>query len=160
MKQRIYRLARWMMNHDEEAEDVVQEIFLKLWSKKGELKKYNSLEALVMRMTKNLCLDRLKSKVNTSSVDIKEHMSDHSPSPLKKTELADSLNIIKTIISKLPEQQRLIMQLRTIEGYDNNEIMKITGMTVNNIRVMLSRARKSIKESYEKQMSYEEQEYR
>lgn len=153
-KDRIYRLARWMMNHNEEAEDVVQEIFLKLWVKRNELDKYNSVEAFIMRMTKNLCLDKLKSKVNSTSVDMKDHFQDNSPSPLRKTEMTDTMAILKTIISKLPHQQRLVMQLRTIEGYNNNEITEITGMSANNIRVMLSRARKSVRESYKQQIDY------
>ncbi len=159
MKDKVYRLARWMMKHNEEAEDVVQEIFLKLWSKKDSLYKYNSIEAFTMRMTKNLCLDKLKSKVNTTTVDLNDYHQDTSPSPLKKTELADSISILKSIIDKLPEQQRLVMQLRTIEGYENDEITEITGMSANNIRVILSRARKSIRESYKEQMSYVQEEY-
>ena len=160
MKHRIYRLARWMMKHEEEAEDVVQEVFLKLWSKRNGLDKYNSLEALAMRVTKNLCLDKLKSKAYTTGADLKDYFSDASPSPFKKTEMADSIAILKSIINQLPEQQRMVMQLRTIEGYDNEEITAMTGMTANNIRVMLSRARKSIRQFYKEQMNYGQEEHK
>lgn len=52
---------RFMTDFDD-AKDVVQEIFIKLWSMRNELNKYNSVEALAMRMTRNLCLDKIKLK--------------------------------------------------------------------------------------------------
>ena len=62
MKNKLFRMALRLLKSTAEAEDVVQEIFLKLWSKRETLKEYRSIEAFSMTMTKNLCLDKLKAK--------------------------------------------------------------------------------------------------
>ncbi len=62
---RLYRMAFRLMNSREEAEDIVQEVYVKLWGMRNELLKYNSIEALCVRITRNLCLDHLRRrKVN------------------------------------------------------------------------------------------------
>ena len=59
---RLYRMAFRLMNSREEAEDIVQEVYVKLWGMRNELNKYNSIEALCVRITRNLCLDHLRQK--------------------------------------------------------------------------------------------------
>ena len=59
---KLYRLAKRLLVSREEAEDATQEILLKLWSKSKAIGSYNNVEAFAMTMTKNFCLDRLKSK--------------------------------------------------------------------------------------------------
>ena len=61
-KDKLYRLAKRLLVSSDEAEDAVQEIFLKLWNGKEKIGKYKNPEAFAMTMTKNYCLDRLKSK--------------------------------------------------------------------------------------------------
>jgi RNA polymerase sigma-70 factor (ECF subfamily) len=69
-------------------------------------------------------------------------------SPYKKLELQDSVSVMNTIFDELPQQQKLIMHLRNVEGYSFEEIEQITGLSINNIRVLLSRARQQVKENY------------
>ena len=61
-KDKMFRLAKRLLISAEEAEDATQEVLVKLWNKKESLSDYNSVEALAMTMTKNYCLDQLKSK--------------------------------------------------------------------------------------------------
>jgi RNA polymerase sigma factor (sigma-70 family) len=61
-KDRVFRLAKRLLVSTEEAEDATQEVLVKLWNNKGKLESYKSVEALAMTMTKNYCLDQLKSK--------------------------------------------------------------------------------------------------
>ena len=145
-----------MLNDPEEAEDAVQEVLLKLWTRRNVLENYRSIEALAMIITKNLCLDKLKSHHHqkTMGMDGKEAITDVG-TPYHKTELSDSINMIHRLLRQLPEQQRLVMHLRDIEEYSYEEIEKITGMCVNNIRVTLSRARKSVRENFKKLNNYE-----
>ena len=63
-KDKIFRLAKRLLVNTEEAEDATQEVLVKLWNKSENLSGYNSVEALAMTMTKNYCLDQLKSKRN------------------------------------------------------------------------------------------------
>lgn len=155
LRHKLYRLANRLLNNTPEAEDAVQEVFLRLWTKKDVLKEYRSIEAFAMTMTKNLCLDRLKSKgYRTGELDENyDKISDHTPHT--RLELSESYEEIQKIINTLPEQQRLIIHLRDIEEYDLDEIAEITELNMNTIRVNLSRARKKVREMLTNIYNYE-----
>ncbi|MBA4853865.1 RNA polymerase sigma factor [Emticicia sp. BO119] len=153
---RLFRVAKLFLKNTEEAEDTVQEIFLRLWDKRQQLDAYNSVEALAVQMTKNLCLDKLKSHAyNYTSTGLETvEVSTRNYTPHEQTELADSNELLKKIIDDLPEIQKTILHLRDVEEYSFEEIEQITGQTINNIRVILSRARKSVRDSYLKTNNY------
>ncbi|TRX39239.1 RNA polymerase sigma factor [Flavobacterium restrictum] len=145
-KDKVFRLAKRLLISSEEAEDATQEILVKLWTKNEGLDRYNSVEALAMTMTKNYCLDQLKSKRASNLKIVHDNYTDREPSLQQKMEDIDSLNWVEKIINQLPEQQRLIIQLRDIEQCEFEEIAKIMNMNETAIRVALSRARKTIRE--------------
>lgn len=153
-KDKIFRLAKRLLISTEEAEDATQEIILKLWSKKAKMEEYKNIEAFAMTMTKNYCLDRLKSKQAQNLKIVHSNYQDNKASLQKQVELNDSVNWVARIIEKLPEQQRMIIQLRDIEQYDYNEIAKVLNMNETAIRVALSRARKTIREQLTKTHNY------
>ena len=145
-KDKIFRLAKRVLVSTEEAEDATQEVLVKLWSKNKDLSGYKNVEAFAMTMTKNYCLDQLKSKragnVKINSIDYIDSESNLD----KKLEDCDSLDWVEKNINQLPEQQRIIIQLRDIEQYEFEEIAKILDMSEGNVRVVLSRARKTVRE--------------
>ncbi len=144
-KDKLFRLAKRMLVSNEEAEDATQEVLLKLW--KADTTKFKSVEAMAMTMTKNYCLDQLKAKRSDNISLVHSNYSDNSS--LEKQVIAkDDLNIVEKIINNLPEQQRIIVQLREIEEYEFAEIAKIVDMNETAIRVALSRARKTIREKF------------
>lgn len=145
-KDKLFRLAKRLLISTEEAEDATQEVLLKLWNKNENLENYNSLEAFAMTMTKNYCLDQLKSKRAGNLKLGHDNYTDREPSLLQKLEDLDSLNWIEKVINQLPEQQRIIIQMRDIEQYEFIEIAEILGMNETAIRVALSRGRKIIRE--------------
>jgi RNA polymerase sigma factor (sigma-70 family) len=149
LQQPFYRLARWLMNNDEDAEDISQEIILRLWKMKDQLAAYNNVKALGLKMTRNLCLDHLKRKGRNAFGLSASADNGHSIDE-KRLEAADHLTLVKTLIRQLPENQQLVLQLRGVEELEIDEIAQVTDMTANNVRVMLSRARKKLKEQYEK----------
>ena len=146
-KDKVFRLAKRLLVSTEEAEDATQEVLVKLWNKNKNLDNYNSVEAFAMTMTKNYCLDQLKSKRATNLKIVHANFTDREPSLDQQTEDIDSLNWVEKIINQLPEQQRLIIQMRDVEQYEFEEIAKILEMNENTIRVALSRARKTIREN-------------
>jgi RNA polymerase sigma factor (sigma-70 family) len=153
-KDKVFRLAKRLLASNEEAEDASQEVLLKLWNSKKSLNNYNNLEAFAMTVTKNYCLDQLKSK-RASNLHIEhENYLDHETNVLQKIEDTDSVSWIEKIIAKLPEQQKIIIQLRDIENYDYKKIAELLDMNETAIRVALSRARKTIKEEMNKTHSY------
>ena len=153
-KDKIFRLAKRLLLSTEEAEDATQEVLVKLWSKNTTLDSYGSVEAFAMTMTKNYCLDQLKSKRAGNLKIVHNNFTDNQPSPAKKIEDNDNLDWVEKIINQLPEQQRMLIQMRDIEQLEFSEIAEIIEMNETAIRVALSRARKTIRENMSKTHSY------
>ena len=153
-KDKLYRLAHRLLVSAEEAEDVTQEMLLRLWTKKEILNQYKSVEAFAMTMTKNYCLDQLKSKRASHLKIEKADFVDNSVQLTNQLESNDSLNWIDIIMKQLPEQQKLVIQLRDIEQYDFNKIAEMLDMNETAVRVTLSRARKTIREKMLKAHEY------
>ncbi|MFB9052579.1 RNA polymerase sigma factor [Formosa undariae] len=145
-KDKVYRLAKRLLISSEEAEDATQEVLIKLWSNKNKMEAYKNIEAFSMTMTKNLCFDKLKSKQAQNLKIVHTNYEDHNTSLQKQVETTDSLDWVGKIIETLPEQQRMVIQLRDIEQYDLDEISKMLDMKNTAVRVALSRARKTIRE--------------
>lgn len=153
-KDKVFRLAKRLLVSREEAEDATQEVLLKLWSNKNKIENYNNVEAFSMTMTKNFCLDKLKSKQAQNLKIVHSNYKDHNVALQKQVELNDSMQWVARIIENLPEQQKLVVQLRDIEQYDYNEIAKMLDMNPTAVRVALSRARKVIREQLTKTHNY------
>jgi RNA polymerase sigma-70 factor (ECF subfamily) len=152
---RLYRMAFRLMGSREEAEDIVQEVYVKLWGMRSELPNYKSVEALCVRITRNLCLDQLRRrKVNYDALKAEKHkQQEYSDSPADKLEKKEEEKIIHTLIAALPEPQRSLVHLRHLEGKEYEEIAEMVNMNVNAIRVSISRARKQMREMLQKQYS-------
>ena len=144
-KDKLFRFAKRMLTSTEEAEDATQEVLVRLWNKKETLEGYKSVEALAMTMTKNYCLDQLKSKRASNLQLVHCNYSDVA-NLSKQLEDSDSLNWVSKIIDALPEQQKLIIQMRDVDEFEFNEIAEVLGMNETAVRVSLSRARKTIRE--------------
>lgn len=153
-KDRVFRLAKRLLVSTEEAEDATQEVLVKLWNNKGKLDAYSSVEALAMTMTKNYCLDQLKSKRASEMRIVHSNYTDRQAGLQQQAEDRDSWSWVEKIMETLPEQQKLIMQMRDVEEYEFEEIAKIMDMNETAVRVALSRARKTLREQLTKTHSY------
>ena len=152
---RLYRMAFRLMNSREEAEDIVQEIYVKLWGMRSELGRYNSIEALSIRITRNLCLDHLRRrKVSYDAIKAEQMKPEsYSETPSDTLEKRENVELVHTLIAALPEPQRSLVHLRHLEGKEYEEIAEMVNMNVNAIRVSISRARKQMREMLEKKYS-------
>jgi RNA polymerase sigma-70 factor (family 1) len=152
---RLFRMAFRLMGSREEAEDIVQEVYMKLWGMRGELTGYDSLEALCMRITRNLCLDQLRRRKVTQNALKSERLENGNllDDPEENLEHQEKKEILHALIASLPEPQRSLVHLRHMEGREYEEISKMVNMNVNAIRVSISRARKQMREMLEKQYS-------
>jgi RNA polymerase sigma-70 factor (ECF subfamily) len=148
-------MAYRLMNSREEAEDIVQEVYVKLWGMRNDLDKYNSIEALCVRITRNLCLDHLRRrKVNHDAMKAEKFKEEVYPeTPSESLEKKENADLLHTLISALPEPQRSLVHLRHLEGKEYEEIAEMVNMNVNAIRVSISRARKQMRALVEKQYS-------
>lgn len=155
IRDKLFRLAKNFLRNREEAEDLLQDVLLKLWTNKQNLDTYKSVEALAMTTTRNLCLDRLKARKHRRTADLDGHEIDSGyAAPDQLTEAADSESLLQRLLDNLPEQQRYVLYLREVEGYSYEELEELTGLSVNNLRVILSRARKSMRDGYLKVEAY------
>ncbi|MBT8235691.1 MAG: sigma-70 family RNA polymerase sigma factor [Bacteroidia bacterium] len=145
-KDKLYRLAKRLLVSREEAEDATQEVLMKLWNKNSDMSEYRNVEAFAMTMTKNFCLDKLKSKHASNLKLVHSNYAATGSSLQQQVEAIDSLSWVERIMEELPEQQKLVMQLRDVEEYDFEEIATLLNMKPNTVRVSLSRARKAVRE--------------
>ncbi|WP_339656269.1 sigma-70 family RNA polymerase sigma factor [uncultured Maribacter sp.] len=153
-KDKLFRMAKRLLVSTEEAEDATQEILIKLWDKKNKMETYNNVEAFAMTMTKNFCLDRLKSKQAGNLKLVHSNYTDSSTSLQSELEAKDSISWVERIMAELPEQQKMVLQLRDVEQYEYEEIEKLLDMKPTAIRVALSRARKTVREKLMEKHNY------
>lgn len=153
-KDKLYRLAKRMLVSTEEAEDATQEILMKLWAGKKKMSGYRNVEAFAMTMTKNFCLDRLKSKAASNLRLVHTNYADENRSLQHQLETQDSVSLVEEIMQDLPESQKLVLQLRDVEAYDYDEIGELLDMNPNTVRVTLSRARKAVRTKLLEKHSY------
>lgn len=155
--QKLYRVAFRLMENAEDAEDMVQETYLRLWKKREEIPPdIENVEAYCIRIIRNLCLDALKApQIEEEQCPIEELDVPQTGSLMREVETRDEASIVRRIIQDLPEQQRQIVKMRDVDDLPYEEIEQITGLTTVNIRVLLSRARKKIREQFNAIGSYE-----
>ncbi len=155
LKNKLFRFALKMIHSVAEAEDIVQEVMIKVWDQRDSMKEIKNIEAWCVRLTKNLTLDKIKSKHSkTQSFAVHMELETSKISPHKQTELNDSMNKIKQLIQNLPEKQRQIIQLRDIEEFSYQEITEALGITIDQVKVNLFRARKTIRAQFKNTNAY------
>lgn len=152
----LFRLALRITLSREEAEDVVQDTLIKVWNQRERWNEIDSIEAFSTTICRNLSLDRIKRKGsdNASLDDIGAYEPATSSNPYEKTQQRDRLALIRKLIDSLPEKQRSCMQLRDIEGKPYKEIAAILGISEEQVKVSIFRARQAIKQQYIKYEQY------
>ncbi len=150
LKNELYRLALRITLNNAEAEDVVQETMMKVWNRREEWDAIESMEAFCLTICRNQALDKTRKMANQSqSLDDNNGMEppDHSFSsdPERQIMLRDRVNLIRRLVDSLPEKQRSIMQLRDFEGKSYKEVAIVMGVTEEQVKVNLFRARQTIR---------------
>ena len=140
----LYRIAFYMLESESEAEDALQELYLKLWDNRDSLDGVRSPKAYSITLLKNLCLDRIR---RARKLSFPEQIPEPE-SPRSQDEEMDArmrLDKVLKAIKALPDRQREVLILRTLEGLSYEEIARRTGMNELTLRVLLSRARSQLK---------------
>ena len=157
IKDRLFRLAYRLVNDRAEAEDVVQEVMIKLWKQGQGLLSINNLEAWCLRLTRNQALDKLKGGYRKRKASL-EHLGEPSTaantSPDRKAEQQDMYEQVQTLMRSLPADYQSVVQLRDIEGMTYQEIAEALDMTLAQVKTNLFRARKKLREALEKRNAY------
>ena len=150
LKNKLFRLALRITLDTAEAEDVVQDTLIRAWTKREELAKADSVEAYCMTICRNLALDR-SEKADPRVLSLDEHSleaTESAPSPAEEIEKRERHRQVRMVFDQLPEKFRSILQLRDIEGKSGRETAEILGISEENAKVILHRARLALRESY------------
>lgn len=148
LRDRLFRLSLRITLNREEAEDVVQDVMLRLWQRRDELTDVANLETYAMTMARNLALDRKALSANRS-VSLDEELHDHASNadaPDVRMMHSESAARLNSAIDSLPEKQRTVLQLRDIEGRSYADIAAILSLSESDVKVTLFRARNKLKE--------------
>ena len=127
-----------------EAEDAVQELYLKLWEGRSRLDEVRQPKAYCIRMLKNLCLDRIRS---AQHLTFPERLPETDSGRAQDDEIDGRRRLDKVLeaVKSLPERQRQVLLMRTVQGLSYEEISTATGMNYLTLRVLVSQARKRLK---------------
>ena len=142
----FYRVAFYILEDAAEAEDAVQELFLKLWGGRDALDGIRSPKGYGLQVLRNLCLDRIRRsrKMETPAVLPEPEWPGRQDEAVdEKQRLAKVLDAIKS----LPDRQREVLTLRTLDGLSYEEISERTGINYLTLRVLLSQARNKLRKA-------------
>ena len=149
LKDKLFRLALRITLDRAEAEDVVQDTMIRVWNKREEWSQFESIEAYCLVIARNLAIDRSQKK-EAQHVELTSEMEEANDElgPYDQLVIQEQMAIIHRLINELPEKQRLIMQLRDIEGESYKEIADVLHLTEEQVKVNLFRARQKVKQRY------------
>ncbi|MBQ9356622.1 MAG: RNA polymerase sigma factor [Prevotella sp.] len=151
LKDELFRLALRITLNRADAEDVVQETMLKVWSRREQWHTIDSMEAFCLTICRNLALDRQKRAENqNASLEEKYDTADHSyaADPEEQTVQRDRVEQVRKLMEQLPEKQRTCMQLRDVEGKAYKDIATIMGISEQQVKVNIFRARQALKQRF------------
>ena len=148
LRKKMFSFAQRMLGEGDEAEDIVQEVCLKLWYMRSDLQSYNNIEALSIRITKNLCINRLLVRERTEGGLDKLNVLNEEPTPDILLEQKDDLEHVMRIIDRLPALQQAILRMKHVDGFEVREIAELTGSNEKAVRTNLSRARKKVRDEF------------
>jgi RNA polymerase sigma factor (sigma-70 family) len=156
VKSKLYRFASRLLGDDEEAKDVVQEVFIRVWKSGEKMEEVSNWEAWCMRIARNLSLDRIRSTTRKSTYLMPEgfDVRQESLTPHESAEIRESMERVNQLIGSLPDKQRQVIHLRDIEGYSYQEISDIMEIDLNQVKVNLFRARTTVREKLTKINAY------
>lgn len=150
LKDKLFRLAWSIVRDSAEAEDIVQDVFLKLWLKMTSGDNIKNLEAYCFRATKNLALDRVESlsirKTENIAPELESGIFTDHVTPFFKLVETERNTLIYRCIDQLSKNQKMVFQLREIEGMSYKEIANALNISEDLVKVSLFRARNKLKE--------------
>ena len=151
LKNELFRLALRITLSRAEAEDVVQETMIKVWNKRDHWDEIDSIEAFCLTICRNISLDKIKKAENQNQSIEEGHDAPDLSYTSNPEELAmqrDRIRLIRHLIDHLPEKQRSCMQLRDFEGKSYKEIAQVLGISEEQVKINIFRARQTIKQKY------------
>lgn len=151
LKDELFRVALRITLNRADAEDVVQETMLKVWNKRDRWDEVESMEAFCLTICRNIALDRQK-RADRQNATLEEGHDradrSYASNPEEQIVQRDRVEQVKRLINQLPEKQRTCMQLRDVEGKAYKEIAAVMGITEQQVKVNIFRARQAVRQKF------------
>lgn len=151
LKDELYRLALRITQNPAEAEDVVQETLIKVWRRRDTWPDIQNIEAFCLTTCRNLALDKQRHLDNQALAldDAHDPIDPTAASnPEQHAIQRNRVELVRRIIGALPEKQRTCIQLRDIEGKSYRDIADILGITEQQVKVNIFRARQAVRDRF------------
>jgi RNA polymerase sigma-70 factor (ECF subfamily) len=145
LSERFYRAAYYMLESQQDAEDAVQELYLKLWRSRDSLHVLRNPVAYGLSLLRNICLDRIRRREIRKSEPLDLEAPSESPPHDRQTDARDMLKLVIREMEDLPQKQAEVMKMMVLEGLDYKEISIRSGLSQVHVRVLISTARKTLK---------------
>lgn len=142
---RFYRAAYYLLESESDAEDAVQELYLKLWSARSSLKYVRNPSAYGLSMLKNICIDRIRRRSARQTEPLEKAPPVEDGPSQNPIEARDTLRFLLNEMEKLPQKQRDVLKMRVIDRLEYEDISKRTGLSQVYVRVLVAAARKTLK---------------
>ena len=143
--ERFYRVAFHLLESREEAEDAVQELYLKLYESKHRLMAVSEPLAYGISVLRNICIDRIRRRTVRKAEPVDERIPLEEAPPDSRAASKDLLESLMTEMDKLPDRQAVVLKMKAVEGLDYKDISELTGLSQVHVRVLVSTARKTLK---------------
>lgn len=142
----VFNLALRMLNNREDAADVAQETFIRIYRHIGKFNPEHKFSSWTYMITSRLCLDRLRRKKRINQ-EITEDIPDRKPL-LEEQAIANQVKRdLDRAIAKLPEKYRLVVVLRHLNELSYEEIAAVLGIPINTVKTQLFRGREILKQN-------------
>ena len=158
-KDRIYSYALYFLRDRDDAEDVTQDVFIKLWEHKDRIDKQRMV-AWMMRVTHNRCIDIIRQRkgnqrLNGTDGYLERTVADDHPGAHPETvfEASETQRMLLTAMDTLPERTKSMLLLHYFQGMKYEEIGEILDARVSTVKVAVHRGRKALKEVLSDQFS-------
>ena len=141
----MFRLACSILGRRDEAEDMMQDVAERILRR--QTRDIGNIDAFLTRSVRNACIDRIRRRRDTT------HKIPDVPDE-KNPDRWDERQLVHRAMTRLPEKQRTTLHLKDIEGYSTKEVAEILETDEANVRTILSRSRKALREIIEKEFGY------
>jgi RNA polymerase sigma-70 factor (ECF subfamily) len=146
----LYRVAYHLTGNAQDAEDLLQDMYLKLWQKRDDLKEEADTQAYLVTMIKNLFVDQRRHKRIDASEDIEAHASPPDERSLnEQIDSRDEVKQVEGLIQQLSERDAKIIQMHLMEDRSYEEIENDTGLSQGNIRIIVMRTKQKLKQQFQ-----------
>lgn len=146
-------MAYAILGNAEDAEDAVQTTFARLWEMRDKLEKMENDQGYFMTSLRNVCLNMLRERRYETDIDEEQPLNLEDPgiSPQGKIEQRETRSLLNRLFSRLTPRTKRIVKLRHIGEYSIRDMAEITGESEANLRAILSRTRRQLREDFERE---------